>query len=140
MKVISDIARWNCAHKSVFLRADLNVPLQDGIIIDDARLKAIIPTIDLLCEKQAIIILATHIGSPKNQEEKLSTQWLIPWFQERKYSIHHATTFAQAQDIKHYASPGTIILIENVRFFAGEKQPTQSFVNELKQQIGRAHV
>ncbi len=57
-------------NKKVFLRADLNVPLIDGAIVDDFRLIALMPTLDLLINKQAKIILATHIGRPKGIPEK----------------------------------------------------------------------
>ncbi|MSZ64708.1 MAG: phosphoglycerate kinase, partial [Actinobacteria bacterium] len=51
--------------KRVFLRCDLNVPFKDGIIKDDGRIKASLPTIQLLLKKGASLVIAAHLGRPK---------------------------------------------------------------------------
>ena len=58
---------------------------QKRSIIADVRLQAIKPTIDLILAKGGKIILATHIGRPKNHEPYLSTRMLIPWFEKQGY-------------------------------------------------------
>src|SRR2546423_941988 len=78
---------WKMENKRIFLRVDLNVPLLNGKIINDFRLKSILPTIDFILNKHGSIVLATHIGRPKNKEPELSTQHLLPWFKEQGYSI-----------------------------------------------------
>ena len=53
--------------KRVFLRCDLNVPLKDGKITDDGRIKASLPTIKLLLDKGASLVIAAHLGRPKGE-------------------------------------------------------------------------
>lgn len=120
---------WNCADQRVFLRADLNIPLANGTISNDRRLQAILPTLDYLLAKQAQVFIGTHIGRPNGFEENLSTKQLILWFDQRGYSITFAKNPAAAKEMP--LEPNTIIMLENLRFFAGEKQSTPSYVDEL---------
>ncbi len=115
--MISALPTTDLSDKRVFLRADLNVPLIDGVIVDDYRLRALQPTLDLLINKQAKIILATHIGRPTNASKELSTQYLLDWFAEHEYSVTWAATLEEAQQ---KIAPGTIVLLENLRFFPEE--------------------
>ncbi len=116
--------------KRVLLRADLNVPLSNGSIVSDARLKAIIPTINLIQEKGGKIILMTHIGRPKDHEATLSTKTLVPWFAQHGYSCVFENDINNAY-AKSFHDPKTILLLENLRFYAGEKQNDPSFAQSL---------
>lgn len=118
------------AHKKVFLRADLNIPISNTTIIFDHRLKAILPTIDYLLAHHATIILGTHIGRPTGYDEQLSTKHLIPWFKKQGYAIIHAPDITQ---IPAYVKdhPQHIILLENLRFYPGEKKHDVSFAQQL---------
>lgn len=115
----------NLKDKRVFVRADLNVTLVNGAILCAYRLKQIIPTIDRLVAMQAKIILATHLGRPSSDHNanmaNLSTKQLIPWFKERKYTIAFAPTLEDALYKSQQMLPGTILLLENLRFYPGEK-------------------
>lgn len=121
----------NFDKKSVFLRADLNVPLKNNLILDDYRLMAILPTIDYILQNNGKIILATHLGRPKgHRDESLSTTILIPWFKEHGYDI------AFVQDPSHIASlpqgyPHKLLLLENLRFFPEEKEGSSAFAQKL---------
>ena len=120
---------WNLHNKRVFLRADLNVPLIQGKIDNDFRLKSILPTINALLDKDAEIVLATHIGRPHEQDPELSTQHLIPWFKKHGY---HITFVADYRAIKQYPiQPRHILLLENLRFFPGEKDADPFFAKQL---------
>jgi phosphoglycerate kinase len=120
---------WNLHNKRVFLRADLNVPLMQGKIGNDFRLTSILPTINALLDKGAEIVLATHIGRPDNQYPELSTQHLIPWFKKHGY---HITFVPDYTAIKQYPiQPHHILLLENVRFFPGEKDADPFFAKQL---------
>lgn len=120
--------------KIVFLRADLNVPLAHGIILNDYRLKALIPTLTYLLNQHATIILATHIGRPHDHEEDLSTRHLIPWFKQHNYPIIFAPHLEQ---VPHFIqkSPGSIILLENLRFYSGERNHDPQFAHLLARNI-----
>lgn len=121
----SKIKNWDLANKTVFLRVDLNVPLKDGVILNDFRLKAILPTIDLLLSKQAQIILGTHIGRPRGYDAALSTQPLAEWFKARGY-----TCSDPVEPTQHVAHAG-ITLLENLRFYPGEKKDDLQFAHML---------
>src|SRR5438309_6663319 len=112
-------SQWNMTDKRIFLRADLNVPLSNGKIINDFRLTSTLPTIDFILNHYGSIVLATHIGQPKNNEPELSTKILIPWFEQRGYSIVFIKDIGTVARLK--VIPKQILLIENLRFFPEEK-------------------
>lgn len=109
-------------NKRVFIRADLNVEN----VHDTHRLKALLPTLDLLHKRGAKIILATHIGRPKNHESELSTKKLLSWLTAQGYPTAFEPDLDAAYQ-KSFADNNTILLLENLRFFAGEQasDPTQ---------------
>lgn len=127
----SSLDSWQLYNKTVFLRADLNVPLVNGHIASDFRLKALLPTLNILVTKGARIILATHLGRPKGLDSSLSTQLLLPWFIEHGYSIYFSPTLAHTQELLSSSRPGEIILLENMRFFAQEQTSDMDFAQAL---------
>lgn len=127
----STLPNMNVDEKTVFLRADLNVPLHNGIIANDFKIQAERPTIDLLLQKNAKIVLATHLGRPQVQEKSLSTKNLMPWFKDHGYAIEFAKDPHEAAN-KIKSINKTIVLLENLRFFSGEKDQSESFAQELK--------
>jgi phosphoglycerate kinase len=127
----SHLSQWNITKQRVFLRADLNVPCVNGTIDNDFRLRSIIPTLDHLLSHNNTIILATHIGKPEKHDPHLSTKILLPWFEKRGYSIDFAADPLQAA--VYPSIPGKIILLENLRFFNGEKSADPFFAKQLKQ-------
>lgn len=127
----SALHRDNLTGLRVFLRADLNVPITGGFIEDDFKLQGIAKTLNLLLKKKATIILATHLGRPKNTEEQLSTRHLIPWFTHHGYSIEYCNTIQEAHQ-KSKRSSGTILLLENLRFNPGEKAGDPLFADQLR--------
>ena len=74
----SKLKSWHLAGKRVFVRADLNVPLHDGIITNDFRLRQIQQTIDLIIHHGGIVILASHLGRPTKPDKNYSLQQLVP--------------------------------------------------------------
>ena len=65
MKMFNKIKDLNVKDKVVFVRADMNISIKDGKIIDDTRIKATMPTIEYLVNNGAKVVLTSHLGSPK---------------------------------------------------------------------------
>lgn len=127
----SKLPTWSLEGKRVFLRADLNVPLENGSIIDDFRLEKTQKTLNFLAHHGAIIILATHIGRPTCPNLSLSTNNLIPWFKQHGYSISFEPSLESANTALKTQQRGHIILLENLRFLQGEKQESQELASCL---------
>jgi phosphoglycerate kinase len=127
---MSDLAHFNVAGKRVFLRCDLNVPLKDGVIKDDGRIKASLPTIQALLEKGASLVIAAHLGRPKGETKpELSLEPVAQRLGELLGSeiiflgqvIGEAVTTAA-----HNLKPGQVLLLENIRFNAAETSKDES--------------
>lgn len=125
----STLARAQLENVRVLLRADLNVPLHNDAITSDFRLQALRPTLDLLMQKKAQVLLVTHIGQPTDQDSHLSTKLLLPWFKKHGYPTSHAQTI---EDAAKFFAPAHITVLENVRFWPGEKARSQSFAHSLR--------
>ena len=125
--------------KRVFLRCDLNVPLKGGVITDDGRIRASLPTISALLEKGASLIIAAHLGRPKGEAKaELSLAPIAARLSELlgkpvQFSgdITGPATSGAAANLKS----GEILLLENIRFSAAETSKDESeralFANEL---------
>lgn len=131
MNITSKLPTWHLEDKLVFLRADLNVPMIGQTIISDFRLRSLQPTLNFILEHEGSIILVTHIGRPKKPNPDLSTKVLLPWFEKHGYHVVFAENIEKAQHIK--LKPRQILLLENIRFFSGEKGRDPSFAQKLAQ-------
>ncbi len=112
--------------KRVFCRVDFNVPMQDGKVTDDTRIKAAIPTISYLVEQGAKVILASHLGRPKGQvvEELRLTpvaKRLSELLGKEVHKVDEAKGEAVLAEVNKLAD-GDILLLENVRFYPGEEK------------------
>ena len=132
---------FDVAGKRVFLRCDLNVPLKDGKITDDGRIRASLPTIKTLIANGASLVIAAHLGRPKGEvKPELS---LAPVASRLTELLGQEVTFAGAvtgDDVTAKAQAlksGEILLLENIRFSAAETSKEESertaFARELAQ-------
>jgi len=119
-------------NKRVFVRVDFNVPQKDGLIRDDKRIQHALPTLRYLLEKGVKqLILATHIGRPKNNEAHLRTDAVAAKLAE--------LLSQPVEKIEKWGESGLsdskIIMLENLRFHAGEKSKIETERDEFGQQL-----
>jgi phosphoglycerate kinase len=100
--------------KRVFVRVDFNVPLKDGVIGDDARIRAALPTLQELRRRGARLLLAAHLGRPKGRDLELS---LAPVAARLTELLGADVTLAGDLDT---VPDGDVVMLENVRFEPGE--------------------
>jgi phosphoglycerate kinase len=112
VRTLGDLGDLN--GKRVFVRVDFNVPLNDGRITDDTRIRAALPTLEALRGKGAKLVLAAHLGRPKDREPEFS---LRPVAQRTSELL--GTDVPLAEDLGAVPE-GDVVMLENVRFNAGE--------------------
>jgi len=112
--------------KRVFCRVDFNVPMSEGKVTDDTRIKAALPTIQYLSEQGAIVILASHLGRPKGEaKEELRLTPVAERLSELLDKKVAKADEAFGDSVKEQISElkeGDVILLENVRFYPGEEK------------------
>ncbi len=131
-KMLEDL---DLSGKRVMVRVDFNVPLQDGEITDDNRIKSALPTINYLVDHDAKVILTSHLGRPGGEiKEELRLDPVGERLDElidadvKKLDDVIGPHVKQEIDKAH---PGSVILLENTRFHPGEKKNSEDFVNSL---------
>ncbi|MFC4497317.1 phosphoglycerate kinase [Streptomyces ovatisporus] len=124
MKTIDELIGEGVAGKRVFVRADLNVPLDAGAITDDGRIRAAVPTIRKLSEGGARVVVASHLGRPKGAPDPQFS--LAPVAKRLGELLGKDVAFASdtvgdsARSTVEASSGGGVTLLENLRFNAGE--------------------
>ena len=131
-KTVRDV---DVAGKRVFLRADLNVPLDDGKITDDTRIRASLPTIVYLLERGASVVLASHLGRPKGKvNDALRLKPVADRLAELLGRPVRMTGDALGPGVHDAVSklrPGELILLENLRFHGEEEANDPEFAKLL---------
>lgn len=122
MASVKELSSLDVAGKRVILRADLNVPLKDGEITDDGRIRASLPTIDYLISAGASILIVAHLGRPKGERKReLSLKPVASRLQKLLgRDVAFAETIDQAVKFTERAQPGEITCLENIRFESAE--------------------
>lgn len=123
--------------KKVLVRVDFNVPLQDGNITDDTRIREALPTIKYLKEKGAKTILITHVGRPKGKVvPEMSVAPIVKHLSSLLgEEVLYAADCGGPESVKvvEGMKPGQVVLLENVRFYAGEEKNDPEFARTLAQ-------
>ncbi len=121
--------------KRLFIRADFNVPLDaDGKITDDTRIRAVLPTVNYALEAGAKIILASHLGRPQGADPKFSlapvARRLSLWL-GREVTLLPDCVGEEVEERVRKMRPGEVVLLENLRFHAGEGKNDDAFSKQL---------
>jgi phosphoglycerate kinase len=125
------------AGKRVFIRVDFNVPMSDGAIADDTRIRASLPTITYALERvgTGCVVLASHLGRPKGRRDPGAS--LRPVAERLGALVGRPVVFAEdcvgeaARAAIARAGPGGLVLLENLRFHPGEEQNDAAFAAQL---------
>jgi len=121
--------------KRVFMRADFNVPMRDGAITDDTRIRASLPSIRYVVDKGGRLILASHLGRPKGKPEPKYS--LKPVAQRLGKLLGKPVAFApdcvgpEVQKMVDSLRDGDVLLLENLRFHAEEEKNDPAFAKQL---------
>lgn len=156
MKSIVDL---DISNKKVLIRCDFNVPIKDGKIVDDTRIKESLKTINYCIEKKAKIILFSHLGRIKTEED-LKDKTLLPVSKRlskllgKKVIFINETRGKKLEDAVNKLTPGDVLLVENTRYedLDGKKESKNNkelgeywaslgdvFINDAFGTIHRAH-
>lgn len=131
-KTIKDI---DVREKRVLVRVDFNVPIQDGKVGDDTRIKAALPTVEYLLDKNAALILTSHLGRPKGKiDPALSllpvAEYLDQMLETKVIFVEDCLGDKPEKAVKDLGY-GEVLLLENTRFHEGEKQNDPGMAKEL---------
>ncbi|HEV8368044.1 MAG TPA: phosphoglycerate kinase [Pyrinomonadaceae bacterium] len=129
------IRNLNLAGKRVFIRVDFNVPIKEGTVEDDTRIRASLPTIQYALDQGASVIVASHLGRPKGH--RVDKYSLKPVAAHLSRLLEKSVTFADdcvGPDAELKASklaPGEVLLLENLRFHPEEEKNDDAFAQQL---------
>ncbi|MFV0623168.1 phosphoglycerate kinase [Sphingomonas sp. ac-8] len=129
-KTLDDIG--DLAGKRVLVREDLNVPMADGHVTDDTRLRAAVSTVTELADRGAIVLVLAHFGRPKGvpSPEFSTAQLAKPFGQVLGRPVRYVDWEGDAEAIATL-QPGDIALLENTRFFGGEEKNDPAVVDRF---------
>jgi phosphoglycerate kinase len=129
------------AHKRVLIRVDFNVPLKDGVITDDTRIRETLPTIEYALRHKAKVILCSHLGRPKGKP--VESMSLRPLVARLRLLLDHVLTSSEnvafspdcvgdiAMEMSRQLESGQTLLLENLRFHPEEEANDPAFAKQL---------
>jgi phosphoglycerate kinase len=131
--VLPSLDELDVAGRRVLVRCDLNVPLEDGAITDDLRVRAALPTLEVLLERGALLAVCSHLGRPKG---KVKEEFRLAPVAERLSALLDREVTAVRDVVgdearKACASEDEVVLLENLRFEPGEEANDSAFADNL---------
>lgn len=131
-KSIKDV---DVTSKRVLVRVDFNVPLSEGSVVDDTRIRAALPTLRYLVDNNARVIIVSHLGRPKGESDPRyslrPTRRALERLIGRNVKFVDATIEQEAIEAVDRMVDGEIVMLENVRFYPGEKANDHDFARSL---------
>jgi phosphoglycerate kinase len=122
------------AGEAVLARVDFNVPLEDGRVTDDSRIRGALPTIELLLEKKARLVLCSHLGRPKGRDPETSMEAVSKRLSELIEAPVHQAPEVVGPEVRRGAErldPGSVLVLENTRWERGETENDPELAREL---------
>lgn len=140
-KTVRDVT-W--AGKTALVRVDFNVPMKDGVITDDTRIRAALPTLQYLTEQGAKVVLMSHLGRPKGERnEKYSLRpiatHLSELFKDTRVLFADDCVGEDVETVAKGLAPSEVLLLENLRYHAEEEQNDKAFAQALSR-LGDVYV
>lgn len=132
---IINMTDLDLAGKRVFIRADLNVPVKDGKVTSDARIRASLPTIELALKQGAKVMVTSHLGRPTEGEynEEFSLLPVVNYLKEKLpgHQVCLVKDYLDGVDV----APGELVVLENVRFNKGEKKDDEALSKNTRHSV-----
>lgn len=133
--ILNTIRECDFSNKKALVRVDFNVPLKDGVVTDDTRIQAALPTINYLLEKGASVVVMSHFGRPKGKKNPEFSMAPIA----KRFSKLLGKPVVLAKDVigsevaaqVAALNKGDVLLLENVRFYAEEEANDPEFAKSL---------
>src|SRR3989344_3309853 len=129
-KYLKSVKDADVNNKTVFLRADLDVPIKSGEILDTTRLKTWLPTLEYLLKSEAQVFITGHLGRPKYEDEKFSLKPVAEWI-KKSLGLHNELKVFDIKGFKAWKITGNVFLLENLRFYKGEEENDKKFSEKL---------
>lgn len=121
--------------KTVFIRADLNVPAKDGVITDMTRIDRFVPTLKEIVEQGGRAVIASHFGRPKGEKKpEFSMAFMVPAIEKAsglKVNFVDDCIGEKRDEAIRALNNGEVLLLENLRFYAGEEKNDRDFAEQL---------
>ena len=136
---LKTIREVNIKDKVVLMRADFNVPLEDGKVASDLRIRAALPTLELLREKGAKkIIVISHLGRPEGRDKSLSLRPVAEVLNELigRVTFVDDVSGPDVEAAVEKMKAGEILMLENLRFYKGEEENSRDFIQEIIDSVG----
>ncbi len=130
----ASVREADVADRTVLVRADLNVPLTAGSVGDDTRIRAALPTIELLRDRGAAIVLCSHLGRPEGRDPELSMRPVAARLGELlgvEVALAPGIVGDDVESAARTLEPGDVLLLENTRWEAGEKANDDGLADRL---------
>ncbi|KJV66942.1 phosphoglycerate kinase family protein [Anaplasma phagocytophilum str. ApNP] len=124
----------NISNSRVLLRVDLNVPISNGEVHDKTRIERIAPTVEFLVKAKAKVVMISHLGRPKAREEEFSLKQVVDVVSKVlgvEITFIPDITREEVDSVIDSLPWGSVVLLENLRFFAGEVENDLGFAGQL---------